>query len=256
MHNRSLFKLILFPILLCLSLLAHADNNYSNVYIFGDSLSDTGNLGSIGYSIPPPYFNKRFSNGPLAIETFTAKLGKTAEASLHLIGESVANNFAVAGATASPDTSDNHNDLETQISYFQANHAYIAPADALYVIFLGGNDIRIALRQTDPAIAESILQNGNDKISSAIKTLKQMGARSFLVINSPNIALIPETKITATVNGNPDYIKRAQHLTRRYNKKVHHTVNKLEDEDEIDITEFNLYKLFNKIVKKQANSVL
>ena len=44
---------------------------YSNVFVYGDSLSDTGNIYFItGHTTPPspPYYNGRFSNGPLAVE--------------------------------------------------------------------------------------------------------------------------------------------------------------------------------------------
>jgi len=245
MRNNVLLKLILLPILLFISFLAYADNTYSKVYIFGDSLSDTGNLASVIGGIPDPYYNNRISNGPVAVETLAEKLGDTAQASLHLLQLNVGHNYAVAGARAS---GDDFGDLNNQILGFQVNHNYIAPADALYVIFLGGNDIRAALQQSDSKIAKSILKEAKRRIRAAIKTLKQMGARSFLVINAPNIALLPETKITAAAIGNPEYIIRAEQLSKRFNKKLHNIVKNLDDKDGISIIEFNLYRLFNNIV--------
>ena len=251
MRNYSLLKLILIPLLLCISLLAHADKNYSNVYIFGDSLSDTGNIASIIGPLPaPPYYNNRISNGPVAVETLAAKLGKTAEASLHLIGPSVGNNYSVAGATA---YGNEPLDLDTQVISFQANHGFVAPADALYVIIIGGNDIRTALHEApDTIIAESIIQTAVNKIQNAINTLSQTGARSFLVINAPDIAAIPETTIIATITGNPALIDRAAELSKRFNKKLHKMIDDFEVEDGVKISEFNLSKFFRKVLKKAS----
>jgi len=45
------------------------------IYVFGDSLSDTGNAFSRTGSPPPPYFNGRFSNGPVWVEYLADRLG-------------------------------------------------------------------------------------------------------------------------------------------------------------------------------------
>ena len=250
MRNYSLSKLILIPLLLCISFLAHADKNYSSVYIFGDSLSDTGNLSSVTGGFPPlPYYQNRFSNGPVAVETLVAKLGDTADASLHLIGLNAGHNYAVAGATAY----DNEpSDLDTQVLAFQANHGFVAPADALYIILIGGNDIRTALYAPDANIAELIIQTAVSKIQNAINTLSQTGARSFLVINAPDIASIPETTIIATITGNPALVDHAAELSKHYNKTLHKMIDDFEVEGGVKISEFNLFKLFSKILEKSS----
>jgi len=66
---------------------------FDEFYTFGDSLIDTGNLfQATGGSFPPspPYFNGRFSNGPIWLETLGTKLGIDAET----------NNFAFGGSTS------------------------------------------------------------------------------------------------------------------------------------------------------------
>lgn len=54
MRSYSFSNLFLIFLLFSLSFLTHADNKYNKVYIFGDSLSDTGNLASIVGGIPAP----------------------------------------------------------------------------------------------------------------------------------------------------------------------------------------------------------
>src|SRR5574337_1942593 len=57
----------------------------SDVIVFGDSLSDVGNVFVLsGGTIPPspPYFQGRFSNGPVWVEGLANHLGKTESPSL------------------------------------------------------------------------------------------------------------------------------------------------------------------------------
>ncbi len=74
-YGRLLTRIfVLFAILLTVSCLALA-GVYNGVVVYGDSLSDNGNLyGAIGYP-PPPYWNGRFSNGPVAVEQLASTLG-------------------------------------------------------------------------------------------------------------------------------------------------------------------------------------
>lgn len=249
MRRYSFSKILLISLVFCITFLAQADSTYSKVYIFGDSLSDTGNLGSIVGGIPSPYVNNRISNGPIAADTLAEKLGGSADASLHLIGLNAGHNYSVAGAKAS---TNEVIDLNTQILSFQANHASIAPSDALYVVFIGGNDIRAAVSEPDDVIANTILQTANDNVKNAIIFLKNMGARSFLVINAPNIALLPETRLIAAATQSPTFIERATQLSKRYNKLLHNTVHELEDHNKSKITEFNLFKLFEKSIENAS----
>ncbi len=59
--------------MLALTTLASA-GDYAAIIVYGDSFSDNGNLfGDLG--IPaPPYWNGRYSNGPVAVENLAAAL--------------------------------------------------------------------------------------------------------------------------------------------------------------------------------------
>ena len=87
----------------CLSAPAHA----GNFYAFGDSLVDNGNipkLTGIDYP-PPPYYQNRFSNGPVWAEYFPGLTG---------LGFTASNDYGVGGAFAGPLTIDGttYNNLE------------------------------------------------------------------------------------------------------------------------------------------------
>jgi outer membrane lipase/esterase len=75
--------------LLCLAGLLTATHAsalpFTNVYVFGDSLMDVGNVyTATGGATPPspPYFNGRWSNGPLAVDQFAADYGVTLKPSV------------------------------------------------------------------------------------------------------------------------------------------------------------------------------
>ncbi len=155
---------------------------FSNLYVFGDSLSDTGNMrnlvlaatGGATDPLPPPYFNGHFSNGPVAAEYLAAELGMTADP-VALADGSInpsGTNFAVGGAATGPvplaaphpvsgrGSYSNYvvfsrapdfpldPGIQDQVGFYLAAGA--ADPGALYLLWGGANDAYIALE--DPAI--------------------------------------------------------------------------------------------------------
>jgi len=248
-ENSQMSKFHLSTFILLLSLIssswAQADVSFSQVFVFGDSLSDTGNLASVTGDLPPPYFMNRASNGPVAVETLATRLGHTAQASLHLLGPEKGSNYAVTGGSA---FGIQPIDLTTQVISFQANHL-IAPSDALYVIFIGGNDIRDARDKTNSFIARSLVKAAAVKVRKAIESLSRSGARSFLLVNAPNIGLIPETRLIATATDDSRLIERSRQLSQLYQDELNKAVWYLKYTSNAKITQFNLFDLFNNLVE-------
>ncbi|NEP91117.1 MAG: SGNH/GDSL hydrolase family protein [Okeania sp. SIO2C2] len=159
---------------------------FSDIYVFGDSLSDTGNAFiATGGLLPPspPYFEGRTSNGPLWIETLAPQLELTSNPGL---------NFAVNGATTGF-LNDTNNllpegtpplliGLQTQIDNFIAETPETDP-DALYVVWAGANDY---LGGSTQGVQSSV---GN--LSVAVNKLASIGARNFLLPNLPDLGLTP-----------------------------------------------------------------
>lgn len=159
---------------------------YSSVIAFGDSLSDTGNLAALAGEPSPPYFNGRFSNGPVAVERLAANLG------LPLVS------MAIGGATTGylngsvPPPFD-QTGLLAQVDSFVAALAGPADSTALYVVWAGPNDFFALL--TDPlldpfAVATAAITN----LQTAVGTLYAAGARQFLLPTLPDLGLIPEVQ--------------------------------------------------------------
>jgi len=187
------FKLMACASLLVASFAVNA-NGYSNVYVFGDSLSDNGNLHALD---PSSTYGERFTNGPVAVEIVAAALGHTLTPSLHLAGGS-GNNYAIAGAKAVDDDGDEGTfdiNLPTQVNAFLASHSYSAPSDALYMLLIGGNDIRSAREIRSAAVfaatpeeRQAIRKAANQSLTAAVASeqaqllkLIAAGAKHILV---------------------------------------------------------------------------
>lgn len=139
---------------------------FSDLYVFGDSLSDSGQLMGAAPAFCPaaPYVGCRFSNGPVWVENIAADLGLTATPST--LGGT---NYAIGGATA--------NAILGQAASFSSSVGGVADADALYIILGGGNDF---LQMLDPLAAA-------DDIISTVLSLSAIGAENIMVANLPSL---------------------------------------------------------------------
>jgi phospholipase/lecithinase/hemolysin len=199
-------------LVLAVPAIAAAQSSYSGVVVFGTSLSDPGNafvlLGDQNtpadfdlnpYLIPSTPYAKgghHFSDGATWIEQFArgAGLGGSAKAALGS-ASTEPSNFAVGAARAWEDGV-NFN-LTRQVSTFLDRSGPDVSPTALYVIEMGGNDVRDAFQMyifggpTGPVRAGEILTAALGSIAANIQRLYRAGARDFLVWSSPNIALTP-----------------------------------------------------------------
>lgn len=168
---------------------AHA---FSSLVVFGDSLSDKGNLYALsGGAIPtsPPYYQGRFSNGPVAVEILAQGLG--------LSGASF-QDYAIAGAHT--DTTGNADaaigrstGMLTQLQTFQNTlNGGAADANALYFVWGGANDMRAALQ--NPPTVGSVIGSTINNLVTIVSTLYNLGARNFLLPNLPDLGLTPEAR--------------------------------------------------------------
>ena len=190
----------------CSSLLvsAAAAGPFSSVFVFGDSLSDTGNLAEFqGANFPnPPFFNDSVTNGPPAVALLAQRFGLSERPSLfangfqdthNLFGPGFqfGTNYAFAGARA---FNPGQADLTDQVHAFLARPGGggVAPSDALYVVWIGGNDIRTAGHSGNTATANTLVTNAVNAIAADVQTLINKGARTILVPNAGDVGAIPE----------------------------------------------------------------
>lgn len=198
------------------SLSVHA-GPFDNLYLFGDSLLDSGNsyiLTGGTYPVSAPYA-QAFSNGPVASQVLAQRLG------LPLIPSVLGgNNFATSGAMSNSENVAGSAygyglgidsikplagiGLSHQVDTFLARD--VAPsslASSLFVVWAGANDaLSLAYQfQMDPPDDPSLLPSlffaagaaAAQNVENEILTLAQAGARTMLVGNLPNFAHLPFT---------------------------------------------------------------
>ncbi len=188
---------------------ALADSRFSDVVVFGDSLSDPGNAfvltGQV--SVPPyalvpaaPYAigGHHFSNGKTWAERFSHEMDVRSGPAF--LNPAVFSNYAVGGARA---RAQGPVDLAAQVSLYLGNRGGFADPDALYVVFFGGNDVRDALEAlaVDPtgAGSEAILAGAVTALADNIAALAASGARHVLVFNAPDLSLVPAVRLQGPV---------------------------------------------------------
>lgn len=235
-------------LLLCLTLgtsLA-AQAAYSNVYFFGDSLSDTGNVYiASNFTEPPdpPYYQGRLSNGPTWVETVASGLGFPGASTAWLAG---GNNYSWAGAfsgvngLAAPNTG-----LQAQIVGQWLPAHTTADANALYVLGIGGNDFRYIDGSHQPATTPysdpaTVLNN----VLASLAYLIDAGARNFLVANVPDMGLVPESA---------GHRAESTALAATYNSLLSAALGTLAASNQITIMQFDLFGLLNAVIADTQN---
>lgn len=200
---------------------------YTGIYVFGDSLSDSGNVFAattanpinpivLGAATPlsPPYFFGRFSNGPTYADVLATSLGLAQ--SPHGLNPSLApgpgvpfplgTNYAWGGANTGPavlpvpglnvpsiyrSTLPGPNELPSQLQIFGAalqGAGTGADPDALYVLWGGGNDLRDAVKYARDNPATAFA-DGEAVVSAAIDNLQ--GALQTLDVYGAQHVLVP-----------------------------------------------------------------
>jgi phospholipase/lecithinase/hemolysin len=185
---------------------AHQD---LRMFFFGDSLSDSGNhfiaFGEVSqrpFALIPdaPYAvgGLHFSNGATWAEQLAWTLHTPRSGFPSLLKSGVFTNYAVGRARARPAAPVfPYFDLATQVGRFGADFG-VAPSDATYAIWIGSNDLNDALNALpgDPtgATSQAILQAALASVAGSMQALWVSGARTFLVLNVPNLALTPAVR--------------------------------------------------------------
>ncbi|KAJ2777299.1 hypothetical protein GGI15_004553 [Coemansia interrupta] len=182
-------KLLVTLALSLISTLATATSQ-SSLYVFGDSISDTGRLSALTLHAvpPPPYWQGRFSSGPVWAEY------------LALLGNLQLRNYAVGAAVTSTSELKLFGFLPLNIpsTHDQITSSRASPsASDIAVLEIGGNDIMTALpdvvkgRTSTAQFAETL---ANTVVAQA-KMLAALGFRTILVANAPPMYLVPLMKM-------------------------------------------------------------
>jgi thermolabile hemolysin len=208
-----------------------AATEVSALFVLGDSYSDVGNAAAmadylLSRTIEPPtiglcnpadvvavprpcadlfFRQSRVSDGAVAVEHLAAHLRVGLAPSFHVIPArpSVGTDYAVASAKARGPAPE---DLAHQVDRLVLDHGSL-PADAIYVMLIGGNDAIDAFQAAASGSAASptsdaIVTSAIAAIGTNVERLLDFGARLFVVANVPDLAVLPAVVASATSSAN------------------------------------------------------
>ncbi len=213
---------------------------FSNIYAFGDSLSDTGNAWTATGKFVPNgnlYTDGRFSNGAVWVEDLAQKLGvPTPRASL-----TGGTDYAFGGAEvgANPEHALNPTDLPGQLGQFVAAVPNPSP-NALYTVWAGSNDLLGFANSTETADQQAAnVKTAVSNEANFIQGLVAHGAKNLVVMGVPDLGKIPyET-------ARPQNAPAATALAQEYNTQLGAALQGIMNADHVNIDFINTFGLLD-----------
>jgi len=204
---------------------------FSQLVVFGDSLSDPGNAaamttpsGGQPFFPPSPPYAYRFSNGPTAAEYLAQSYGVTVNLGWPT-AMTTSNNFAVGGAlnsngnynftVDSPTGLTNYptvanTGIAQQIAQYKENSTPVAD-QTLFLLWGGPNDIFLGLA-TRPGDMSNVISGALTAMAYNIQTLVGLGAEHILVPGMPDLGKTP-----AALEAGPDAPALMSQISAGYN---------------------------------------
>lgn len=247
-------------IILCLifgvqqSLYALNLHNIKQIYIFGDSLSDAGYMDNSAPRFLPKGKSPTYTS--LHGHVWGYYLAKTLKVPFsannlnppinnHWISGKLAGNDYAAGGARAPSNvlgygyKNDYNppSLQWQLQQFLKQHNGKAPADAVYFIWIGANDILVPALKKHAFQTITSIKNSVHTTANEIRLLQEAGAKHIVVINLPPIGDAPlmNGSVLSRAIGNmmSDYYNRQ--LVDAFEKK------------QVHVPIFNANQVFNHI---------
>ncbi|WP_210487736.1 autotransporter outer membrane beta-barrel domain-containing protein [Pantoea ananatis] len=147
---------------------------WDSLTVFGDSLSDTGNVGRFTYNS---------ATNPLYDEILARQAGLTLQPS-----SQGGSNYAAGGAVAVPAINPQFNTQDQVARYLASNNGRADP-NGLYIHWIGGNDLAAAVAL--PPLATTLIDNSAGAAASQVKALLNAGAGTVIVPTVPNVGATP-----------------------------------------------------------------
>lgn len=188
----------------------------NKIVVFGDSLSDNGNLYEfMKHELPvsPPYYKGRFTNGPVWVELL-AETYYPNDAQVHLL------DYAFGGAGISEDPEDDDDDsvlftLRREVDSYLLSHQDKADPNSLYVFWMGSNNYLVLPENEDATVAFVI-----EAIKRDLERLIQKGATHLLVITIPDLGKTPAAR-------DYDAVDKLTSITEKHNNLLKQTINSM-----------------------------
>lgn len=190
--------------------------SFSKIFIFGDSLSDNGNLWRTssrllppgGFPESPPYYAGRFSNYKVWSEMLSDYL-KAPEF-----------NYAYGGARITKSIIFYPIPTITQQIDAYINSTASGDPDALYIIWAGANDITMS---TNFNLENDLPNKMLTLLNYNINRLLNHGAKKFLLLPVPYLSATPNALRKA--QSDKHYLAKLDYIVQRYNQGFYHLIS-------------------------------
>ncbi|HEY6414266.1 MAG TPA: SGNH/GDSL hydrolase family protein [Edaphobacter sp.] len=209
---------------------------YDAIYVFGDSYCDVGNIFFLTKGadpISPPYYNGRFSNGPIWVEHVASSMGLPMKAAL--LGGT---DYAFGGAHVTgpvPTAAGDIPSVPQQVGLYLSQHNGKADPNALYILEGGGNDIIDATGESPQQVGFQIALG----LSESELLLRRAGAKNFLIPDLLDVSLLPVAQPKAAF---------ARQATLATNKSLNELLFVEQLLQGIRIRRLNVFSLFQSVV--------
>ena len=225
-------KLLCLICALFFTVLSFAHNKqFDTMIVFGDSLSDNGNLYRYLWNkvpVSPPYYKGHFSNGPVWAELLYDSYFPAAYPEGF-------QNYAVGGAGAVlsykqylPYT------LTMELDNYLYWHTYGKKDSSLYTIWIGGNNYL-----NGPSNVESITDSVVNALANTVERIISHGGDKFFIPNLPDLGSTPY----AVEMQKPLLLSQ---LTQEHNRKLAEKIDFLKQKyPEVTFVAFDVYALFH-----------
>lgn len=231
---------------------------YHDLWIFGDSFSDTGATTEIlpllkAMGAPPLPANGKLSDGKIWIEYFAELLGFPERSATYWRDDSRnPGNFSMIAASSKRNQIAIA-DFPEQVDRFQADQAKFHPND-LIVVQMGINDALDAMKTYGRnvqngkmeaiALGEKVIIEAMQSYEENFDRLIALGGRNFLVINGPDLGAAPfanQRKIPELATG----------FSLSLNKKIYEIFTRIKKKN--PSLQFSFFDLFAHVRKMHAD---
>ena len=222
---------------------AMAQNQYSSITVFGDSLSDPGNIPQFfGINYPPtPYYQNQFSNGPVYPKYLNALFGISAPLQDFAIGGAESGSSNIGGLPGNPAVGLPNAGIDGEITYYLQSNPKPTAHD-LFIVYGGANDY-LNLVQTFSGLGlsgsalTSYLTGSTGPVTVTVTNLvgdvtrlARLGVKNFVIPNLPNLGATP------LLNGNSTTASEGAQLTQLHNQALAQAMGQLQQQLHVNIT--------------------
>jgi len=194
--------LTLITFIMTISCSTQLGASIDGIVVFGDSLSDVGQVFRFSsglYPPNPPYFEGRYSNGQVWVEYLAQQLSLSMDQM---------QNFAWGGATTEGSGESQVPSLLEQVESATLTEQSLS-GNALYILWAGANDYLQGQGDVTAPV---------ENVMEAIAALTNRGAHVFLVANLPDLGRLPATRGNGSAAG-------LSALTQAHNQRLQQRID-------------------------------